>query len=60
VPAIQKGRDGASNDDPFVPGRRSFMTHHYKRNGTITLFAALNVAEGLMIGECMSRHRYQE
>jgi hypothetical protein len=36
------------------------MTHDYKRNGTTTLFATLNVAEGLVIGECMPRHRHQE
>lgn len=36
------------------------MTHDYKRNGTTTLFAALNVAEGIVIGECMPRHRHQE
>lgn len=45
---------------PIVPGRCGTMTHDYKRNGTTTLFAALNVAEGLVIGECMSRHRHQE
>ncbi len=36
------------------------MTHDYKRNGTTTLFAAVNVAEGRVIGECMPRHRHQE
>ena len=36
------------------------MTHDYKRNGTTTLFAALNVAEGKLIGTCMPRHRHQE
>ena len=36
------------------------MTHDYKRNGTTTLFAALNVAEGRLIGQCMPRHRHQE
>ena len=34
------------------------MTHDYKRNGTITLFAASNVAEGFVIEACMSRHRH--
>ena len=33
---------------------------HYKRNGTTTLFAALNVLEGTVIGECYQRHRHQE
>jgi len=36
------------------------MTHDYKRNGTTTLFAALNVLEGSIIGRCMQRHRHQE
>ena len=36
------------------------MTHDYKRNGTTTLFAALNVLEGTVIGRCMQRHRHQE
>jgi transposase len=36
------------------------MTHDYKRNGTTTLFAALNVLEGKVIGQCMQRHRHQE
>jgi transposase len=36
------------------------MTHDYKRNGTTTLFAALNVATGRVIGQCMKRHRHQE
>lgn len=36
------------------------MTHDYKRHGTTTLFAALNVAEGIVIDECMPQHRYQE
>lgn len=45
---------------PLYPGRCGTMTHDYKRNGTTTLFAALNVAEGIVIGECMPRHRHQE
>jgi transposase len=45
---------------PIYPGRCGTMTHDYKRNGTTTLFAALNVAEGIVIGECMPRHRHQE
>jgi hypothetical protein len=36
------------------------MTHDYKRHGTTTLFAALNVLEGKVIGRCMQRHRRQE
>ena len=45
---------------PIHPGRLGTMTHDYKRNGTTTLFAALNVAEGIVIDACMSRHRHQE
>jgi transposase len=36
------------------------MTHDYKRHGTTTLFAALDVLEGRIIGQCMARHRHQE
>jgi transposase len=36
------------------------MTHDYKRNGTTTLFAALNVATGEIVGECFDRHRHDE
>ena len=36
------------------------MTHDYKRHGTTTLFAALDVATGKVIGQCMKRHRHQE
>ncbi len=45
---------------PMVPGRCGTMTHDYQRNGTTTLFAALEMAEGRLIGTCMSRHRHQE
>lgn len=45
---------------PIYPGRLGTMTHDYKRNGTTTLFAALNVADGVVIADCMKRHRHQE
>jgi transposase len=45
---------------PLKPGRCGTITHDYKRNGTTTLFAALNVLEGKVIGRCMQRHRHQE
>lgn len=45
---------------PLKKGRAGTMTHDYKRNGTTTLFAALNVLDGRVIGECMKRHRHQE
>ena len=45
---------------PLKKGRAGTMTHDYKRHGTTTLFAALNVATGKVIGECMPRHRSEE
>jgi len=45
---------------PMKKGRCGTMTHDYKRNGTTTLFAALNVLAGTVIGHCMPRHRHQE
>jgi len=45
---------------PMKPGRLGTMTHDYKRNGTTTLFAALNVLDGTIIGRNMQRHRHQE
>jgi DDE superfamily endonuclease len=41
-------------------GRAGTMTHDYKRNGTTTLFAALNMLDGSVIGACMPRHRHRE
>ena len=45
---------------PLKKGRCGTITHDYKRNGTTTLFAALDVLEGKVIGRCMQRHRHQE
>jgi len=45
---------------PIKKGRCGTMTHDYKRNGTTTLFAALELAEGRLIASCMQRHRHQE
>jgi transposase len=45
---------------PMKKGRAGTMTHDYKRNGTTTLFAALNVLTGVVIGECLPRHRHGE
>jgi transposase len=45
---------------PMKPGRAGTMTHDYKRNGTTTLFAALDVLTGAVIGECLPRHRHTE
>ena len=45
---------------PMKKGRCGTMTHDYKRNGTTTLFAALSMLDGKVIGECMPRHRHQE
>ena len=45
---------------PMKKGRCGSMTHDYKRHGTTTLFAALHVIAGTVIGECKARHRHQE
>jgi len=45
---------------PLKNGRCGTMTHDYKRNGTTTLFAALELAQGKVIGQCYARHRHQE
>jgi transposase len=45
---------------PIKPGRCGTMTHDYKRHGTTTLFAALNVLSGSVIGRCMQQHRHAE
>lgn len=45
---------------PLKKGRCGTMTHDYKRNGTTTLFAALELLEGKVIGQCFQRHRHQE
>jgi transposase len=45
---------------PIKPGKAATLTHDYIRNGTTTLFAALNVLDGTVIGRCMQRHRHQE
>ena len=45
---------------PLKKGRCATMTHDYKRNGTTTLFAALSMLDGKVIGDCTPRHRHQE
>jgi transposase len=45
---------------PIKKGRCGTLTHDYKRNGTTTLFAALEVAQGKVVGQCYARHRHQE
>src|SRR4051794_9962830 len=45
---------------PMVKGRAGTMTHDYKRHGTTTLFAALDVLTGKVIGQCLPRHRHEE
>jgi len=45
---------------PLKPGKAGSMTHDYVRNGTTTVFAALNVLDGTVLGRCMQRHRHQE
>jgi transposase len=56
IQALQRSQPGL----PMRPGRAGTMTHDYKRHGTTTLFAALNVLEGTVIGSCLPRHRHQE
>jgi len=56
IQALQRTQPGL----PMKKGRCGTMTHDYKRHGTTTLFAALNVLDGRVIGECMARHRHQE
>ena len=54
---------GAAPDEAGLPlkkGRRGTMTHDYKRNGTTTLFAALETLQGKVIGQRFPRHRHQE
>jgi hypothetical protein len=45
---------------PMVKGRAATMTHDYKRHGTTTLFAALDVLTGQVIGSCLPKHRHSE
>ena len=45
---------------PLKPGKCATFTHDYLRNGTTTLFAALNTLEGTVLGRCADRHRHQE
>jgi transposase len=45
---------------PMKKGRCGTMTHDYKRNGTTTLFAAMSVLDGKVVGQCQPRHRHQE
>jgi len=56
VQALDRSQPGL----PMKRGRAGTMTHDYKRNGTTTLFAAIELAEGKLIGKCMRRHRHQE
>jgi transposase len=45
---------------PLKPGKCGTMTHDYKRNGTTTLFAALNILDGTVVGRCMPSHTHKE
>jgi transposase len=56
IQALDRSQPGL----PLKRGRCGTMTHDYQRHGTTTLFAALEVAEGRLIGTCMARHRHQE
>ncbi len=52
--------DGDQPGLPIKPGKCGTMTHDYKRNVATTLFAALNIPDGTVIGSCMPKHRHQE
>ena len=56
IQALDRSQPGL----PLKPGRCGTMTHDYKRNGTATLFAALNTLDGSVISMCEQRHRHQE
>ena len=56
IQALDRSQPGL----PMKKGRCGTMTHDYKRHGTSTLFAALNVATGQVIGACKNRHRHEE
>src|SRR3954454_18931077 len=56
IQALDRAQPGL----PMKKGRCGTMTHDYERNGTTTLFAALNVLDGTVLGRCMQRHRHQE
>jgi transposase len=56
IQALDRSQPGL----PLKPGRAATMTHDYKRHGTTTLFAALDVKSGFVVGECLPRHRSKE
>ena len=56
IQALERSQPGL----PMKPGKCGTMTHDYKRHGTTTLFAALNVLDGTVVGRNMQRHRHQE
>jgi DDE superfamily endonuclease len=56
IQALDRAQPGL----PMKKGRCATITNDYKRNGTTTLFAALDILEGKVIGRCMQRHRHQE
>jgi transposase len=56
IQALDRSQPGL----PMKKGRAATLTHDYKRNGTTTLFAALNMLDGKVIGECLPRHRSKE
>ena len=56
IQALDRSQPGL----PMKPGKCGTMTHDYKRHGTTTLFAALDVKTGMVIGQCQPRHRHDE
>ncbi len=56
IQALDRSQPGL----PLKPGKCGTMTHDYKRHGTTTLFAALNILDGTVVGRCMPKHTHQE
>ena len=52
--------DRTQSSLPMTKGRAGTMTHDYKRNGTTTLFAALDVATGTVLGQCLPKRQHEE
>jgi hypothetical protein len=55
-----QARDRTQPGLPLKPGKCGTLTHDYKRNGITTLFAALDILNGAVLGRCMTPHRHRE
>ncbi len=56
IQALDRSQPGL----PMKPGKAGTMTHDYKRHGTVSLYAALSILDGGIVGQCLPRHRHQE